>query len=92
MISANTRIKVGDNALMQKVSDEMVILDSQSGQYYTLNNMATEMLEHLQSGCSIEEVVAHICKEYEVEQSEVLTDLTDMINTLLQKELARLAQ
>ncbi|MFC4700828.1 PqqD family protein [Glaciecola siphonariae] len=87
MITSTTRIKIGDNALMQKVSDEMVILDSQSGQYYTLNDMATEMLEHLQNGRSIEEVSALICKEYEVSKAEVNKDLTSMVNTLLEKQL-----
>jgi len=91
MIDASTRINVGDNALIQKVSDEMVILDSQSGQYYTLNDMATEMLEQLRQNKTVNEVVMSICNEYEVEYDEVHTDLNDMINILVQKELISLA-
>jgi PqqD family protein of HPr-rel-A system len=90
MITGNTRIQIGSNALIQKVSDEMVILDSQSGQYYTLNNMATEMLDILNSGSSVEQVVAQICKEYEAEQEEVLNDISAMIQTLHEKELVTL--
>lgn len=87
MINSSTRIKMGENALMQKVSDEMVILDSQSGQYYTLNDSATEMLEALTGGANVEQVVTQICANYDVSKQEAQADITAMIQTLLDKAL-----
>jgi hypothetical protein len=86
MINSSTRITMGENALMQKVSDEMVILDSQSGQYFTLNDSATEILEAL-SGASVEQVVTQICANYDVSAQEAQADITAMIQTLLDKAL-----
>ncbi len=78
---------MGENALMQKVSDEMVILDSQSGQYFTLNDSATEILEALSGGASVEQVVTQICANYDVSAQEAQADITAMIQTLLDKAL-----
>lgn len=90
-ITAQSKIIVGENALVQKVSDEMVILDSESGQYYTLNLMATEMLEHLKEGKSVEETALAICEEYDASKEEVLQDIEDMLDTLINKQLVSLA-
>lgn len=86
-IHLTTTVKIADNALMQKVSDELVILDSISGQYYTLNETATNMLEQLKSGKTVEQTIAYMCSEYNVEEQEVHIDVSDMINNLLNKEL-----
>ncbi|WP_395341878.1 HPr-rel-A system PqqD family peptide chaperone [Ningiella sp. W23] len=91
MLEKNTEITVNQNALVQKVSDEMVILDSESGQYYTLNEMATKMLEHAQSGKTLGEIVLSICDEYDASEQEVEQDLKDMIAQLLDKGLVRAA-
>jgi hypothetical protein len=90
MISSNTSIVINENALVQKVGEEMVILDAESGQYYALNEMATEMLGQLQEGKTVQATVDHICAEYEASESEVLSDITGMITTLLEKKLASL--
>jgi hypothetical protein len=91
MTDANAKVHINENALVQKVGDEMVILDSQSGQYYALNEMATHMLEHLKDGESIASTATLICDEYEADESEVTADIITMVNTLLEKQLASLA-
>lgn len=88
MISPNTSIIISSNALVQKVGDEMVILDAESGQYYALNEMATEMLEHLKAGLSIQATATQICDEYDVTTTEALEDITIMVTNLLEKNLA----
>ena len=90
MINQQSTITVRENALVQVVGDEMVILDAQSGQYYTLNEMATVILEQFKEGHSVAEVVDHVCNEYEVGESEVQEDIHSMLSTLIGKELVLL--
>ena len=80
-------VKLADSALVQKVSDEMVILDVNSGQYYTLNEVAADMVELLKSGNSVSNVVNAICAQYDAQESEVKTDLHELLVTLLDKKL-----
>lgn len=90
MITTTSVIGINENALVQKVSGEMVILDAESGQYYTLNSMATVMLEKLQAGLCVNEIVKSICEQYEVSAEQVQQDLLEMINELINKGLAKL--
>ena len=90
MIESTTTITINENALVQKVGEEMVILDAQSGQYYTLNEMATEILEHFKKGHTVAEVIDHVCNEYEVDKSEAQADIHNMLSTLISKELVLL--
>ena len=80
-------VKLADSALVQKVSEEMVILDVNNGQYYTLNEVAADMVELLKSGNSVSNVVNAICAQYDAQESEVKTDLHELLVTLLDKKL-----
>lgn len=86
------KIEVCSTALVQKVSGEMVILDTQNGQYYTLNSVAADMLSHLQNHLSVDETITAICREYDVSESEVKTDIAEMLNTLLHKQLIQIVE
>jgi hypothetical protein len=90
MISTHSKVSTTENALVQKVGEEMVILDAESGQYYTLNDMATEMLEHFTLGHNMADVVAHICDQYDVNEAEATADITEMLTKLKDKNLVLL--
>lgn len=80
-------VSINDNALIQKVSDEMVILDIKTGQYYTLNAVASDMLELMQAGQNCGQVAFSICNIYEVSEQEVQADISNMLGLLIQKQL-----
>jgi len=87
MTSLPHRISLCETALVQSVSGEMVILDMESGQYYTLNTMATQILDYLKAGDSVTDVVSKVCDEYKATAQEVEHDVNEMIATLLDKKL-----
>lgn len=87
MQQAPKAVKLAESALVQKVADEMVILDINNGQYYTLNEVAADMVAHLHEGATFNEVVVNICAQYDVKKAEVEGDLQELLTTLLDKEL-----
>jgi hypothetical protein len=80
-----------DGLLIQKVVDEMVILEPQSGDYFTLNSIGALMLEQLQAGVSAEQVAQAISDEYDVSVEQVAQDLIDLLTHLEQAGLAQKA-
>ena len=82
-------LKLSESALIQKVSGEMVILDMESGQYYTLNEVASDMLEHIKDGLELETVIAKICEKYDTDSSEVASDLEELLTSLLEMQLVK---
>lgn len=87
MITNHSIVKIADNALIQRVSDEMVILDIETGQYYTLNEVAADILSLMQAGKNCGQVALCICDSYEVSEEKVNGDITDMLNELRDKKL-----
>lgn len=90
MINKQSVIAINENALIQKVSDEMVILDADSGQYYTLNELAAIILEQLKEGADVAHVLRYVCEQYEVTEEQALNDIIEVVNTLINKNIASL--
>ncbi|MEP7706664.1 PqqD family protein [Paraglaciecola sp. 25GB23A] len=78
-----------DGLLIQKVVDEMVILEPQTGDYFTLNSIGALMLEKLQAGSSSEQVAQIISDEYDVSAQQVAQDLAELLGNLEQAGLAQ---
>ncbi|MDO6693215.1 PqqD family protein [Aliiglaciecola sp. 3_MG-2023] len=87
MLNSDTKYKLSDKALFQKVVDETVILDSISGQYYTLDPIGTEMIEALNTGQSVSQVVALIEQNYDATVDNIQADLSELIDTMSDKGL-----
>lgn len=74
--------------LLQKVADEMVLLEPESGEYFTLNSVGADMLELMQQGKSATEIAQQIAADYEVSAEQVSTDLAELMVQLQEANLA----
>ena len=82
--------KLSNNALFQSVDDEMVILDSLSGEYYTLDSIGTFIIENLDKGITLAELVQLGLKIYEVSEDEFKNDSLELIENMVNKGLLEL--
>ena len=79
--------KLMNNVLFQKVDNETVILEPETGQYFTLDPIGTLMIENLQLGQTVEQVTENVLKTYEAPKNEVEADLQDLINNMVSQGL-----
>jgi hypothetical protein len=77
-----------EGLLIQKVVDEVVILEPDSGDYYTLNEIGALMLEHLQQGKSADQITLEISQTFNVTQKEAKQDFTLLLTELEKHGLA----
>ncbi|WP_339725676.1 PqqD family protein [uncultured Paraglaciecola sp.] len=77
-----------EGLLIQKVVDEVVILEPDSGDYYTLNEIGALMLEQLQQGKSADAITLEISQTFNVTQKEVKQDFTLLLTELEKHGLA----
>ena len=87
MLSNTCKYQLVDNVLFQKVMDETVILEPENGHYFTLDPVGTFMIENLQSGNNIEQVIQNVKNTYNVSASEVEADLQTLITKMLEQKL-----
>ncbi|MCP4236490.1 MAG: PqqD family protein [Aestuariibacter sp.] len=74
--------------LLQKVADEMVLLEPESGEYFTLNNVGADMLEQLQQGKSAQQIAQYIADIYDVTAEQAGQDFQVLMHDLVQANLA----
>ncbi len=64
------------------ISENGFLFLPSTGESFTLNPIAIEIIEGLKSGKSLTEISAEIIKEYEVDETTLERDLTDFISQL----------
>jgi hypothetical protein len=70
------------NITWRVVDGEALILDLNSGYYFSLNPVATEIWEALQSGADIPRIVQTISLKYQADARVVEHDLSELITDL----------
>jgi len=81
------KYQIKENVLFQKVVEETVILEPNTGEYFTLDPIGTVMVEKIQDGLTFDEVVNSITDVYDVEAEEVENDLNQLISEMKDKDL-----
>jgi DNA-binding CsgD family transcriptional regulator len=64
------------------VDGEALLLDTSSGDYFSLNPLGTEIWLYLQQGNSPAEIVEAIAKKYMVGEETVYNDVTALLDDL----------
>ena len=84
----NTSIyKLADNVLFQKVAEETVILEPETGEYFTLDAVGTFMIETLQSGNNITQTLLAVSDNDDTNGDDITTDLSNLVEEMQQKGL-----
>jgi hypothetical protein len=68
--------------LFARVGGEIVILDEEEGAYYGFQGVGARVWELLQEPRSVDEIVAALMREYDVEDSRCRHDLADLLEEL----------
>lgn len=85
--NSRRRFRVGSHATVRTIGDERVILDSRSGSYVRLSEVASVVWSGIEDGQDDLAIVDHIAAEYSVERAVVLTDVQDLILDLVARQL-----
>ena len=78
---------IKDDVVARSVGDEMVLLDLESGTYFTLNAVGALIWRGLENSDSLATIIERIGSEYEVSPERAESDTADLIGQLIQKGL-----
>jgi hypothetical protein len=83
----NAKIMPLSTAFTQIVDDEMIILDTQSQNYFALDAIGLLMWEKLSEVQTAQRLYLYMLEHYEVEASVLKKDIEVFIQTLLEHKL-----
>ncbi len=82
MSNSSIRYRIPQDILFHELSGEAVLLNLASGQYYSLDEIGTQMWVLLAEHGEIEPVIAALLQEYEVTEQQLRVDLEKLISDL----------
>ena len=82
-----TKLTVPPQVMSRLVGDETVLLDLASGVYFGLDGVGQRIWESVVAGDSLEQAVATIVSEYNVEEAQAQTDVLEFVSDLVERSL-----
>ena len=83
-----TRYRINTPGVVHETfDDEVVIIDFDSGSYYSLNESGTVVWSLLQEGATVPGIVAEMARRYECEQAQVAKAVGQLVDELRQENL-----
>lgn len=79
--------QLAEDVLFQKVAEETVILEPETGEYYTLDAIGTFIVEQFQQGHSKIEVIDLVLEKYQANKAEVANDIDELLEQMLKQGL-----
>ena len=78
---------VRDGVMFNRIGDEIVILDLDSGTYFGLDPVGSRLWELLSGGAAIGEAIAAMHAEYDVDRETLERDLNALVDDLKNRKL-----
>ena len=79
-VGASVRPK--EDVIARTVGDETILLDLQSGTYFTLNRVGSVIWQALQDGPSIDELTADVVAGFEIDAPTARADVAEFLGEM----------
>jgi hypothetical protein len=88
--STNTYLIRSKNVAWKVLDGESVVLNLDSGVYFTLDMTGTAVWERIDGATSLEEIGRGLCEQFEVTSEQAQRDLLELTRTLMDEGLVRI--
>lgn len=86
-MNPNDTFSLPANVAARRVGEETVILDLDSGNYFSLDDIGTRIWELLAEGNALGQICSAVLEEYEVDRPQLEQDIADLTQNLLDQGL-----
>jgi coenzyme PQQ synthesis protein D (PqqD) len=86
-MNAECRVTVRDGVMFNRVGDEVVLLDLDSGTYFGLDSVGGRMWDLLSGSATIGEAIETMLDEYEIDREVLERDVLRLVSELEEKGL-----
>lgn len=87
MIRLDDTVVINEDLMVADLDGEMVLLDTQSGTYFGLNQVGSRIWELTSEPYRIQDVVTVLLDEFAVSKEQLEQDVLHFVNSLSQKSL-----
>ncbi len=89
MVTDGTRVTKNEHIPWRIIEEEAILIDLEEGEVVRLNPVGAEIWSAIDGVRTIEEIVDHICRTFDVSQWKANRDVHRFITSLLRHELVQ---
>src|SRR5258708_12489438 len=89
-LSLDCVVSVAGNQYTADLEGEMAILDYSAGTYFGLGDVSARIWKLIEQPCKVQQILATLLDEYEVEQTQCEQDLIQFLDKLYAKGLIQI--
>jgi len=78
---------INEKIIAREIHGEMVLLNKENGDYFSLNSIGTDIYNCLSKGMEIEEITDFLLEKYDVEYKVLKQDVISLISELKEKNI-----
>ena len=86
-MTLDTNVEISPNVLLQEVDDETILLDIESEEYFSLNEIGTVFYELLQEHKNLAKVLQELQNYFDAPKEQLEKDLFAFVKALDEKKL-----
>ena len=87
MLEPESRLRHRDRVLTQRAAGTLVLLDLDSGQYYTLDEVSSRVWDLCDGELGVEAIVSTIGEEFEAPLETIQGDIEEFLQEMLDENL-----
>ena len=81
------KYEIPATVFIQEIDDEVVLLDTESQEYFSLNGVGKNILDLISENLTHEEIIEKLLEMYEVDKAQIESDLSNFTKLLEEKGL-----
>jgi hypothetical protein len=89
-IEPTARVRLAEDVLMQKVGDDAILLNLNTENYFTLDEVGTRIINTLQESDSVKQAIGKLVGIYEVDESKLTSDAIHLVEECQQHGLLQI--
>lgn len=81
------KYKIPSTVFIQEVDEDIILLDTESQEYFSLNGVGKKILDLIAENLTHEEIIEELAQMYEVDKPQIESDLLNFTKALQEKGL-----
>lgn len=86
-MNLDTKVIIPETLLIQEVDDEIILLDTNTQEYFTLSEVGKVIFEELKISKNLKDIHTNLLELYEVSSEQLEKDLMNFVSSLAEKKL-----
>lgn len=87
MQTPDSHYQIHPEVFTTEIDNQVVLLQYETGTYFTLNEVGTKVWQALEKGKTTLEILHHLLQEYTVSEKQLQQDVLNLIDKLKEKGL-----